>query len=355
MQLPFSDSVLLLLSPLLALVIGLYAVKKVIFITQKRKIYDIPDNIRKIHGEQIPSLGGIGIFIGFVAVASLFAGTIVPGWNFLIISSSILFFTGIYDDIMNMRPEKKLAAQFIAAFVGVYFTGLEIHSFQGLFGIEEVPYWAGVAITSFLCAFFINVFNFIDGIDGLACLLTIVSVGIAAPLLWFTGNHGGAVAALALAGATGGLLYYNFEPAKIYMGDTGSMMAGFWVWSFMAMLVKTTNHIPYPLETYITPSDAMKLTLAVLLFPVFDALRVFFVRASKGISPLKADRRHLHYYLLDKGLNHARATAFIVMVHLVTIVGAWYFRFLEWWLFVPFITIPSLVATKWASASPKKS
>src|SRR5205809_7907689 len=101
--------------------ISLYAVKKIIFITRHRRLYDIPDNIRKIHGAQIASLGGIGIFIGYIVAAAFFMVTNLKGWNYMLVSSVLLFFTGIYDDIMNMRPSKKLLAQLIASAVAVYF------------------------------------------------------------------------------------------------------------------------------------------------------------------------------------------------------------------------------------------
>src|ERR1700744_2270174 len=106
---------------LASLVVSLYAVRKIIFITRHRKIFDIPDNTRKIHGAEIPSLGGIGIFTGYIVVAAFFMFNDSSGWHYILISSVILFFTGIYDDIMNMRPLKKLAAQLAASAITVYF------------------------------------------------------------------------------------------------------------------------------------------------------------------------------------------------------------------------------------------
>ena len=147
----------------------MYAVRKIIFITKERKIFDIPDNTRKIHGAQIPSLGGIGVFTGYIVTATFFMFTGNSSWNYILTSSAILFFTGIYDDLMNMRPLKKLLAQLIASAITVYFALMPAIPHGLLSGTQGLPYWALAASLTVACTFFINAFNFIDGIDGLAC------------------------------------------------------------------------------------------------------------------------------------------------------------------------------------------
>lgn len=301
---------------LLSAIISMYAVKKIIFITRHRGLFDIPDNIRKIHGAEIPSLGGIGIFVGYMVIAAFFIGK--DGYP-IIAASVILFFTGIYDDIMNMRPSKKLLAQLIAASVPVVFADMRITSLHGLAGIGELPYWVSVGGTIFLCTFFINVFNFMDGIDGLACTLAILYTSVLGVMLATTGNSHMACVALSLTGATLGLLYYNRAPARIYMGDTGSMLLGFMIFTLSVVYLKpianTIGSVP--------PTNDIMVLFSLVFLPVFDALRVFVIRATKGISPLQADRTHLHYYLLDAGFSHSGAVAVIAIANVVLTSIIW--------------------------------
>lgn len=302
---------------------SMYSVKKIIFITRHRKIYDIPDNIRKIHGANIPSLGGIGIFIGYIVAASFF---IFPGWFYVVASSVILFFTGIYDDIMNMRPSKKLLAQLAASAIAIYFADIRFTDFHGALGMHQLPYWFSIGLTTFCCTFFINVFNFIDGIDGLACFMAILFSGLLGSGFAAMGEVRMAGICFGLAGATLGLLYYNFPPARIYMGDTGSMLLGFSIFLLSVLFVNTW---PGQHAENITPfihslSGAVIIVLSILFLPMYDAIRVFILRASRGTSPLKADRTHLHYYILDAGFNHSQS-ALIILASTIFLIISGYF------------------------------
>ncbi len=349
-------SVLYLIALTASLCISLYSVKKIIFITRKRKIFDIPDNVRKFHGAQIPSLGGIGIFIGFIATVPFFVHHEVEGWNFVVISATILFFTGIYDDIMNMRPSKKLLAQFIASAVTVYFADLRIVSLYGILGIQEIPYWLSVGLTTFLCTFFINVFNFIDGIDGLACMISMLCTGILGGLFAVYGGTAQACMAFCLTGATGGLLFYNYAPAEIYMGDTGSMVNGFCIWVLAILWLRRFDDFTLPAGTIVhSAASGMLIAAAIIFPPIFDALRVFAIRASKGISPLKADRRHLHYYLLDSGRSHAATAWLLVAVNLTTVIIAVVLQDAPPLLVLGCITVPSFITAVVASRLRRNS
>jgi UDP-GlcNAc:undecaprenyl-phosphate/decaprenyl-phosphate GlcNAc-1-phosphate transferase len=306
----------------LSAIISMYAVRKIIFITTSRRIFDIPDNIRKIHGTQIASLGGIGIFAGYLITAAFFMHL---QWYYVVAATILLFFTGIYDDIMNMRPVKKLLAQLIASCILVFMADVRITSLYGIAGIWELAYPISAALTILSCTFFINVFNFMDGIDGLACALAILYTGIMAVLFVNVGDHNLTGISLSLLGATIGLLRYNAAPARIYMGDTGSMLLGFTIFALTISCVSVytggqlTHH--YPL-IHSSPSIVMVL-LSVLFLPICDAIRVFILRLSRGISPLRADRTHLHYYLLDAGLTHNHAVLIITAAHLLIIATTW--------------------------------
>jgi UDP-N-acetylmuramyl pentapeptide phosphotransferase/UDP-N-acetylglucosamine-1-phosphate transferase len=227
----------------------------------------------------------------------------------VIISSVILFFTGIYDDIMNMRPSKKLLAQLLASFITIYFSHLRLNSILG-YSIGLLP---DLMVTTVGCTFFINVFNFIDGIDGLAGMLAIFYALLLGILLFSSGQTSLACLAFSLAGATLGLLYFNYPPARIYMGDTGSMLLGFIL--FILALNYHGNETGHATET-----ERTAIIAALFSLPVFDALRVFVLRGIKGISPLKADRRHLHYYFLDSGMTHAATAILLTCANVVTVL-----------------------------------
>ncbi|GAA4463694.1 MraY family glycosyltransferase [Nemorincola caseinilytica] len=302
--------------------ISVYAVRKIIFIARTRKLYDIPDNIRKIHGAQIPSLGGIGIFIGYLTTAAFF---IERAWFAVVAASVILFFTGIYDDIMNMRPSKKLVAQLAASAVAIMLADVRITSLHGILGIYELSYPVSVGLTVFCCTFFINVFNFMDGIDGLACTLAILYTGVLGMLFAFMGSRYLAGISFSIMGATAGLFWFNRPPARIYMGDTGSMLLGFTIFilTVCCMYMGSTPVVSAtPLHIH-TDLGMTMLLLAMLLLPVYDAVRVFILRTLRGISPLRADRLHLHYYLLDAGLSHRGAVGVLAGTNVAVMLCAW--------------------------------
>jgi len=312
--------VVYLLTAALGCIISIYGVRKTIFIARSRKLYDKPDDIRKIHGAEIPSMGGIGIFVGYVVASAVYwywCGAFLP---FFMASSALLLFTGIYDDIMNMRPVKKLLAQLVASALTVSIVVWQF-DLQGQHIGNVLIFLLYTLFITLCCTFFVNVFNFIDGIDGLACSLAtlyLVTIG----LLLFPRSQVEAGLAFTLAGATCGLLFFNKAPAKIYMGDTGSMFIGFSVF-VLALIYVTSHNNDSDLSAIWIPLN----TVAALLFvPVFDALRVFALRISRKTSPLKADRTHLHYYLLDAGCTHTQAVAVIVATNILCMAAAFVMR-----------------------------
>jgi UDP-GlcNAc:undecaprenyl-phosphate/decaprenyl-phosphate GlcNAc-1-phosphate transferase len=331
-----------ILAIILSAVISMYAVRKLIFITKQKHIFDIPDNVRKIHGGQIASLGGIGIFAGYLIGASFF---IYMEWYYVIAASILLFFTGIYDDIMNMRPSKKLVAQIIASCIAVFLADIRITSLCGIANIGELPYVASAIITVIACTFFINVFNFMDGIDGLACMLAIFYTMVLAVLFAGMGDKNLTGIALSVMGASAGLFVYNKQPAKIYMGDTGSMLLGFTVFALTVSCINIyISGQGNPLMPSVHSSQGlMMMLLAMLFLPVYDALRVFVIRLSKKISPLKADRTHIHYRLLDAGMSHSGAVLVIGLAHVVLLAIVWVLQDVHPFILIGIMTAFSLV------------
>jgi UDP-N-acetylmuramyl pentapeptide phosphotransferase/UDP-N-acetylglucosamine-1-phosphate transferase len=292
--------------------------------------------VRKIHGAGIPSLGGIGIFAGYILVAGFF----LPGGHYILPPTLLLFFTGIYDDLMNMSPLRKLFIQLLASLIPVLFAEIRIGSLYGLAGITALPGTVSLVVTVLVCTLFINAFNFVDGIDGLAGVLAVIYCIVLGIAFASGDNLLFAIWAFSLAGGTLGLLFFNFSPARIYMGDTGSMLLGFTVfllavaligqhaagaWSYQPFLLPGDRDVNVNIvsrDIIHSPGGAFLLAFAILLLPTFDALRVFALRLSKGRSPLKADRTHLHYYLLDAGCSHPQAVGIIALINIAIIALA---------------------------------
>jgi UDP-N-acetylmuramyl pentapeptide phosphotransferase/UDP-N-acetylglucosamine-1-phosphate transferase len=306
-----------------ALLISLLAAPQIISVAGRRQLFDVPDNDRKLHKKTTPSLGGVAIFFAYIIVTSL---VVQPGifdkWHYMVASSLLFFLTGLMDDLVALGAWKKLVAQLIPIFIIVIPGDVRIHSLYGLFSIGELSYETSVFITIFSITFFTNAFNFIDGIDGLAGGMGILCTLILGFCLAITGNIGAAAISFSLAGATAGFLWYNITPARLFMGDTGSLLLGFTI-SALSVLFINSYDPDTDIVNWIQDGQlAIIFCLALMSLPIADCLRVFFIRMSKGISPMRADRNHLHYFLLDTGLKDLQAVAVILSMNALIVLIA---------------------------------
>jgi UDP-GlcNAc:undecaprenyl-phosphate/decaprenyl-phosphate GlcNAc-1-phosphate transferase len=315
--------IIYILSFVIALTISTVSIPRIIYITKRKRLFDVPDNSRKIHVNIIPNLGGVAIFFAYIIVSCFFLNHLMSGkWNFIIASSILLFLTGLNDDLVNMRPSAKFMAQLVAAVITVCFASdIRITSLHGLFGITDLPYWFGIAFTTVGCVFVTNAFNLIDGIDGLAGSIGVLSTLLLGIGLAMLGNVGAACMSFSLMGATIGFLRYNISPAKIFMGDTGSLLLGFTISVLSILFIHSYNASNNPIYTQIVHSHkaATMVALSILFVPVFDSFRVFVLRISKRSSPFKADRSHLHHYLLDAGFTHSQSVAILLISNILII------------------------------------
>lgn len=293
-----------------AFVLTYFAIPPIIRIAKEKKLYDEP-NERSSHSEIIPRLGGIGIFAG--ALFSIILWTPFDAFGdlqYILCSFIIIFLIGAKDDMVAISPTKKLIAQILAAFILVYKSNIKITSFYGLFGIEILPEMASFVLSMFFIIVVVNAFNLIDGINGLAG-----SVGTLICVLfgfWFfiVQRPELAVVAFSLTGSIVAFLNYNLAPkARIFMGDTGSMLIGL-VCAILAINFMELNH---NLTASAFKFDAVPaIALAILILPLYDTARVFTRRILNGKSPFYPDKTHIHHLLLDCGLTHLQATGLLV-------------------------------------------
>lgn len=293
----------IIFSSALSFLITFFAIPVIIQVARQKKMFDEPDE-RKVHKMVIPTLGGLGIFAGFILATLLNVPLNNPEFQYFVAASIVIFFLGIKDDIIILSPAKKFIGQLVAAGIIIQLGGVQITSMHGFLGINELPPLVSMIFTIFTVIVITNSFNLIDGVDGLAGSLGLLTAIIFGSYFYFAGQLMYAVMAFALAGSLVGFLFYNFSPAKIFMGDTGSLLIGL----FNSILVIKFINIAGASDSRLHLEAAPALGFAILIVPLFDTLRVFSLRISERRSPFSPDRNHVHHFLLELGLSHKMVT-----------------------------------------------
>lgn len=279
----------------------------------------------KIHSNYKPSLGGVAILIG--PIVSLMLGMPFHEWvrlKFFFISLLLMFFIGLRDDILALSPRQKLYSQFLPVIVLVVLNQTTLNSTYGLMDLPEIPVLVIWGFSIFTMIILTNAYNLIDGLDGLAG--TIGALTLAALGIWFylIGNNPVSLLALAFAGSLVAFLFFNWQPSKIFMGDTGALMIGFLLSYLTILFINSNYRLPEGSEFKFKASVATAICLVIV--PVFDTLRVIIVRLRQGESPFHADRNHLHHQFLNLGFTHAQSVLIISAINIVMIVLAWVLR-----------------------------
>lgn len=306
-----------ILSFLTAGAITAFAIPSIIKVAQIKHLFDEPDE-RKQHKSKVPTLGGMAIFAGLLFSVTFWTDQVqIVELQYIITSLLILFFIGIKDDLVNLRASKKLLGQILAAVILIHMAQVRLTTFYGMFGIKDLPIWFSYIFSIFTCVVITNAFNLIDGIDGLAGSLGIVGASTFGLWYYFLGMTQYSILCSALAGSLLAFLWFNKSPAKIFMGDTGSMLIGF-IMALLAMkFIESVRVLPksHPYKILSVPV----FTLTILIIPLFDTLRVFIIRMSKGKSPFHPDRNHIHHILIDLGLTHMQSTFVLTLFSIMMI------------------------------------
>lgn len=298
--------------------ITFFAIPSILHVARFRHLYDDLGHFRKEHDHGIPRLGGVAIFVGFTITALMLSMThrSLP-INYLLAACIILFAMGLKDDLSGVNSNTKLLIQIVVCAILVIPGGIRLSSMYGVFGIYDLSYVVGAAFTILIILLIVNAFNLIDGIDGLAGITGVVVNGTFAGLFIYIHQYELAAVSLALVGAIIGFLKFNITPAKIFMGDTGSLLIGL-ISAVMAIKYMELNKVvngKLP-EIYSVPA----LTLAILIGPIFDTIRVFVIRIASGQSPFSADRNHIHHRMLKLGFSHLQTTIILTLLNLVSIL-----------------------------------
>ncbi|MCY6355489.1 MraY family glycosyltransferase [Clostridium sp. ZS2-4] len=269
---------------------------------------DIPKDKRKIHKKPIPLLGGMAIYISFVITMLLKEGSLAKSEIGILIGATIIVIGGLIDDLKDIRPWQKLLFQVLAAVVLILF-GVEIAVVTNPFPSNSLFLklgWLSIPITIFWVVGITNAINLIDGVDGLAAGVAFICSATIFIIAVLNGRREAALLTAIVSGAIFGFLPYNFNPASIFMGDTGAQLLGFLL---SAISLKGT----------IKSATAFAIAVPILAFglPIYDTLFAMIRRKINGKPIMQADRGHLHHRLLDMGLSQKQV---VIIMYLTSAV-----------------------------------
>ncbi|MCF8238532.1 MAG: undecaprenyl/decaprenyl-phosphate alpha-N-acetylglucosaminyl 1-phosphate transferase [Saprospiraceae bacterium] len=294
-----------------------FAIPSIINVARKKHLMDEPHD-RGAHAVSVPTLGGVAIFAGVLfSVVMWTPFQVFTDLQYILCAFIILFLIGVKDDLDPIRAWKKLIGQIIAASILIFKANIMFTGLHGVFGVEALPYWICVLFTMFTILVIINAFNLIDGINGLSGSTTVLICATLGAWFYMVDRMELTILALSLAGATIGFLKYNFTPARIFMGDTGSLLLGA---SCSVLIIQFVELQDSMSDSRFILHSAPAVAIGILILPLFDTLRVFILRISKGRSPFQPDRNHIHHLIIDIGFSHMQATGILVVTNVLFIL-----------------------------------
>ena len=291
-------------------IVSLYIIPKIREISLRNQLIDSSSH-RSSHMGNVPTFGGVAFYISYILV--LFFSQNLDEHHVsltLLASISIVFFTGLLDDLKNLSPKLKFLGQLVAVGLLMIQPDFRITSLHGFIGIYEIPLTLSIAGSMFFLLGLVNAFNLIDGIDGLTGITGIIVASFYAFMFYTLGSFFYASIAVTTIATLLAFLRFNFSiTRKIFMGDTGSLVIG------LVLGLLTLKLLSFGDEAYVSLSfNRAQLPLfliAVLFVPLLDTLRVILVRAAKGAPIFEPDRNHIHHIIVDFGLSHRRASFLI--------------------------------------------
>lgn len=323
----------------ISILLTLFIIPQIIRVSIAKGLFDRP-NERKIHKGTIPRLGGVA----FLPVILLTVGIIMvipatlsfscpPGYNdgfvsylpeilVLVAAMIIMFLTGVLDDLMGLKYGMKFIAQIIAA-VLIVEAGAYITEYYGLFGIHHTGVAIGKIITAFLVVYIVNSYNLIDGIDGLAAGIGVITLSYYGMVLFASGLFFFSV--ISWIGAASVAVFWCFnvfgsaeKQTKIFMGDVGSLSIGIFI-AFLGVIIVHHPVVPLGVESG-TSKDPLILALSPMMLPLFDVIRVFCIRILKGKSPFLPDKRHIHHRMMESGFSMKTTMVTLLIIQVIILV-----------------------------------
>ena len=238
---------------------------------------------------------------------------------YLITALSIILYVGVRDDIYNMSPWGKIILQGVAIMIILIPKNLVLNELHGFLGINELNDFVAYSLTLFIGIFMINSFNLIDGIDGLAGMMSIFMLTCFGVVFYLLDDLFLVYLIIILIGTNSGYLRFNLsENRKVFMGDTGSLILGFFMFFFLLQLINH-DHLD-KVEFFVQKEKSIWLGLLIFLYPILDSGSVFISRVRRGNSPFTPDNRHIHHFLLNRFESHKMVSLIVLVCSLIGIV-----------------------------------
>lgn len=312
------ENLCLLISFSISFTVVFFAVPRIIAIANAKKLFDVPNKRGANQQKVIPNLGGIAIFAGFyvstiISMEGLDRTKIIG----LLLVTVIMFLLGLQDDIMGLSASKKLMGQICVGLYLIIVCNLRLTNLHGIFGVSEISYGFSFFITLVAIIGLINAFNLIDGIDGLASGIGALISATYGFLFLYFGQMEYAIVSFSITGALSSFFFFNVfgTSNKIFMGDTGSLTLGV----LFAMLTIWYNEIIPTTGLNNLEWTSPAISLAIMIVPVVDSIRVIYIRILQGKSPFSPDMNHVHHQLIKIKNSHLDATISMVLANLLLI------------------------------------
>ena len=292
----------LIFGSLLSFFITLFLLPVIIKIAANKKII-VPRHYRKVHKGNVSALGGIAIFLSVLLTMLFFSNFMdVQSIRYYLAAGTFVFIFGLSDDFRNMKPLYKLSGQLMGGVLLIFLGEISIEQIIINQSTFTLPLWLSTVISLIIIVWFINAFNFFDGIDMQASMTAIAFLLPAGIWFYITKQSNFSLLLISTSAALLAFLFYNRTPSKVFMGDAGTVTIGF-IMAFS--VIKFTNlnmedsfrdsNLPYP----------FLFGLLAFQLPLLDALRVVCLRLLRGKNPMKADKTHIHHLLLKRDWKHS--------------------------------------------------
>jgi UDP-GlcNAc:undecaprenyl-phosphate/decaprenyl-phosphate GlcNAc-1-phosphate transferase len=300
--------------------IAYFLTPEIIKVAHANEIHDRLDE-RKVHAHKVPRFGGFAIFFG--AIISMLVWSFIENQlmniQHFVAALTAVFMVGLRDDFMPLKPSIKVLVEAFATFIIIYLGDIRFTSLHGFLGIEEVSLFWSYAITLLTVIIVTNAFNLIDGIDGLAGTVSFIVFAFYGSWFFLNHNYTNAIICFSIIGGLVGFLIFNYR-TQIFMGDCGALFLGF---TAAILTISFINQNAVMKEThflhFISP---ISLVSCVLVYPLFDTLRVTVIRIFSGRSPFFPDRNHIHHLLIETKLSHIQSTMVVSIANIGFIIFA---------------------------------
>ena len=326
-----------ILATLTAFSVGFLLTPTLIYTLTKAKIGDKPGG-RKIHKSFIPSMGGIGFVVASAVALSIWGWQFpLPDIRYLLGAIGLVFFVGLRDDLVEMRATQKLVGQLVAVILVVVASDIRIKHLQGFLGIGELNLIVSYLFSSFVLLALTNAFNLIDGLDGLAGTIGTISFSFLGSWFFLNGLESYALLSFTLLGGVFAFLIFNWHPAKIFMGDTGSLTLGFSLGALVIAFMEYNAALPAGNLFKFEP--VFSAGIALMIFPLYDMARVFTRRISQGKGPMTPDKSHVHHFMMRMGFRHNQVSLLLGAIQLMFVLLVFIFKDYSDHLVLPIISV----------------